>query len=132
MKLGIVDRWHEALGAGAVDEVVRLTAHDVEIRGPRGTAHGHAVLRAWAGGAGARLEPVRWYCGPRSEVVVAQRASWAAGDGNRPDTRTPAVELATRFSVRKGLIARIERHDVLADALAAGGLSASDEVGLRG
>ena len=70
MKLGTVDRWHRALAAGAVEEVVALTDPDVAIGGPRGTAAGHDVLRAWARGSGARLEPARWYCGPRGEVTV--------------------------------------------------------------
>lgn len=128
MKLAVVDRWHRALAAGAVDEVVALASDAVEIRGPRGTAHGREVLRAWAEAAGARLEPVRWFCGEGGEVVVAQRASWPAGEGER----TAGVEVATRFTVGSGLIERIDRHELLAGALAAGGLSAADEVRERG
>ncbi len=124
MKLGIVDRWHRALAAGAVEELAALTDPDVAIGGPRGTAVGHDVLRAWAQGSGARLEPARWFCGPGGEVVVAQRATWPDG----PDRRTAALDVASRFTVAGGHIRRIDRHPDLRSALAASGLGASDEV----
>ncbi len=128
MKLAVVRRWHEALAAGAVEEVVALTEPDVAIGGPRGTARGHDVLRAWAASAGARLEPVRWFCGPDGRVVVDQRATWPDGSGRR----TAPLEVATAFTVAGGRIGRIDRHPDLPTALAAAGLELADEVPGRG
>jgi len=124
VKLSIVASWHRALDAGAIDALLDVTSPAVAVGGPRGTAHGHDVLRAWAAGAGASLEPVRWFCGVDGEVVVEQRATWRDED----ERRSPPVDVATRFTVRDGLIVRIDRHDDLDTALAASGLSPSDLV----
>jgi len=124
MKLALVEDWHRAPAAGSLEGLVGLTDPGVAIGGPRGTARGHDVLRAWARGAGVVLEPVRWFCGARGDVLVGQRATWPDGAGRR----TAPVEVATRFTVARGCIGRIDRHPDLAAALAASGLSEADEV----
>jgi hypothetical protein len=124
VKLSIVDGWHRALATGDADAVLGLSAPDVVVSGPRGSAQGHGVLREWVGASGASLEPLRWFCGAGGDVVVAQRASWRDGAGGA----TVPLQLATRFVVSEGRIARIERHGALADALLAAGLTGADEV----
>ena len=37
--------WHEALNAGDVERVASLAHPEVEIGGPRGSAHGRQVLK---------------------------------------------------------------------------------------
>lgn len=123
VKLSVVDAWHRALNAGDVEGVVALTSPDVEIRGPRGSARGHEVLRQWTVGAGATLEPVRWFCGAGDDVVVEQAAKWPS-----EGVRTDPLVVATSFTVQEGVISRVARHDDLALALADGAVAWHDEV----
>jgi len=118
-----VHAWLAAVNAGDADAALALTSPDVTIVGPRGTARGHEVLRAWLGHAGATFE-TRATFARGAAVVVAQRGVWR-------DAATGGIEgemdVATRFRVDGGLVAEIERYDELAAALRAAGLDAADE-----
>jgi hypothetical protein len=120
-KLATLQRWHEAVAAGEIEAALAVTAPDVAVAGPRGTAAGHEVLRAWLEGSGAAFTPRRWFCGAGDDVVVEQEATWPDGAG-----RTAPVVLATHFRCAARGIERIERHDALAGALAAAGLTTRD------
>ena len=121
--LSIVRSWLAATNAGDVERVLALSAPDVLLVGPRGRAQGHDVLRAWLAGAGATFETGRTFALGET-VVVAQHAVWH-------DQGTGAVvgeaDVATRFVVHDGRVAQLERHDALADALRAGGLTGADK-----
>jgi ketosteroid isomerase-like protein len=118
-----VHAWLAAVNAGDADAALAVTSPDVSIVGPRGTATGHEVLRAWLGHAGATFSTRAVYArGDR--VVVAQHGVWRdAATGGVTGER----EVATRFRVEGGRVAELERYDDLAAALRAAGLSEEDD-----
>jgi len=117
----IVQAWLAASNAADAERLVELSAPDIEIVGPRGTARGHDVLREWLARAGARFDAERVFsAGDR--VVVEQHGVWHAPDGQpRGEAR-----LASRFVVRAGRVQLVQRHDSLDEALAHAGLPVSD------
>jgi len=118
----VVAAWLAAVNAGDADAALALTAPDVMIVGPHGAARGRDVLREWMGEAGATFDTRAVYA-RGDDVVVAQRGVWR-------DAATGAVrgeaDVATRFRVAEGEVAELERHDDLAAALDAAGLTAAD------
>lgn len=107
-----VHAWLAAVNAADTEAVLALSAPDIAMVGPRGTATGHEVLRGWLLHAGATFETLATHARGES-VVVAQRGVWGDGD---------AVEVATRFRVTAGRVVELERYDNLEDALRAAGI----------
>lgn len=126
--VAVVLGWHAALNAGDADRLVALSHDDVELGGPRGVARGAGQLRAWIGRAGIRLETGRLFR-RGGTVVVAQRATWPPAADQA--LAAPAA-VASVFVVRDGRVARVDRHDDLAAALAAAGLGEGDETARTG
>lgn len=119
----VVHDWLAAVNAGDVRAVLELTAPEVVIVGPRGTARGHDVLRAWMGHAGATFDTRATYAAGEV-VVVAQHGVWR--DGETGAVRGEA-DVATRFRVSDGRVAEMERYDDgLSGALRAAGLTEAD------
>lgn len=117
-----VQAWQAAANDQDIERLLALSAPDIALIGPRGRGSGHDLLREWVARAGLTLTTRRIF--QRGDaVVLAQRGRWrtAAGDdaGN--------AEVATRFRVRGGRVAELERYDDLDHALAAAELSAADE-----
>jgi limonene-1,2-epoxide hydrolase len=119
----VVRAWIHAVNAGDAESALALTSPDVTIVGPRGTAHGHAVLRGWMGSAGATFATRATYAGGNA-VVVAQHGVWRDEAGA---TRGQA-DVATRFRVEGGRVAELARYEDVAEALRAAGLSESDRL----
>lgn len=119
----IVHGWLAAVNAGDADAALALTSPEVTIIGPRGTARGHEVLRAWLGHAGATFA-TRATFARGDDVVVAQHGVWRDEAG----AIKGEAQVATRFRVEAGHIGELERYDDLAVALRAAGLSEADEV----
>ena len=119
----VVRAWHDAVNRVDADALVALSDDDIEIVGPRGSARGSALLRDWLGRAGIRLEPRRWFASPAA-LVVEQVATWRGQDGGVTD---PGV-IASSFEVENGLVSRTVRYGSLTEALAATGLTLSDEI----
>lgn len=120
----IVRSWQDAVNSGDTDRVVELSDPDIEIAGPRGSGHGHQLLRDWMGRAGITLDTLRLF-GRGDIVVVEQRGVWRS-----METGEPMGEqiVASCFTVRDGRVIRVARHDSLDGALAEAGLEMSDEV----
>ena len=116
--------WHEALNAGDAERVASLAHPEVEIGGPRGSAHGRQVLKDWVGRANVRLEPLRPFK-RGGTVVVEEAATWR--DAQTGETVGEAT-VATVFELDGGLVTGIFRHDGLEDALRSAGLDGSDEI----
>ena len=57
-RLEVVRAWHDAVSRGDANALVALSADDIEVGGPRGSAHGHAILRDWLERAGIQLQPL--------------------------------------------------------------------------
>ncbi len=126
--LAVVGDWLDAVHCGDGERVGRLSADDIEIVGPRGSAHGRAVLAAWLGRAGFSADARRWFCGADGTVVVEQEA-------RRVDPATGSEQgravVASQFLVRHGVVVRYARHDELPTVLVAAGLDQADEVVAR-
>ena len=117
--------WHEALNAGDAERLAALSHPDVELGGPRGPARGRQVLKDWVSRANVTLAPLRSFQSGRT-VVVEEAATWRdAGTGEK----TGEATVATVFTVEDGLVAALNRHESLEDALRSAGLEESDRVG---
>jgi len=121
--LAVALAWIEAVNQKDVERLMRLSAPDIDIIGPRGSLRGSGVLRDWLARAGLTLESGRSFVRDGS-VVVGQRGVWRS-----PDTGEVAGvgEVASRFRVAGAHVVAYERFDNLAAALAAAGLTGSDE-----
>ena len=122
-RLEVVRAWHEAVNRGDADALVALSDDEIEVGGPRGSARGHATLRDWLDRAGIQLEPRRWFASP-TELVVEQAATWRGPDGIVSDPQL----IASSFTVEDGKVMRTIRYGSLEEALAATGLTLTDEV----
>jgi hypothetical protein len=123
--LAVVAGWLSAVNHQDTAKLTGLSAADIEIIGPRGSAHGGQVLAGWLARAGFAASTLRWFCGAGGRVVVEQDARWSdpatgAGQGR--------ARVASRFVIHGGTVAAYQRHDTLDAALRAAGLTAADEV----
>jgi hypothetical protein len=78
-------------------------------------------VRAWLTGAGAAFSTRRSFA--RGADVVAQHAVWREAASG---AIVGEAEVATRFRVRDGRVAELERFERLEDALRTAGLTAAD------
>jgi hypothetical protein len=123
-ELDNVMAWHEALNAGDAERAASFAHPEVEIGGPRGSAHGRQVLKDWIGRANVRLEPLRSFK-RGGTVVVEEAATWR--DAQTGET-VGAATVATVFELDGGLVTGIFRHNGLEDALRRAGLDGSYEI----
>ena len=126
--LGVVEEWLDAVNRGDGQRVIDLSADDVEIIGPRGSARGREVLAEWLARAGFSAEALRWFCGSGGRVVVEQEARWSEMHGGPVHGR---ARVGSRFVVSDEVISCYQRHDSLAHALRAAGLDPAAEVTSR-
>ncbi|MGE0872299.1 MAG: nuclear transport factor 2 family protein, partial [Kofleriaceae bacterium] len=105
--IAVVESWQSALNTRDLDQLAALTARDVELIGPRGTAHGqgHETMREWLSRAGFTAESLRWFCGATGVVVVEQRGRWWLPDSSRSSERI----IASAFRVVGGRVVRYQR-----------------------
>jgi len=123
--LGVVQEWLSAVNRGDSRRVQELSAEDVEVVGPRGSARGRQVLAEWLARAGFSAVALRWFCGPDGTVVVEQAARWSDVDSG---TELGRARVASQFTVTAGIVAYYQRHESLDLALAAAGLDTTAEV----
>jgi hypothetical protein len=126
--LGVVEEWLSAVNRGESQRVEELSAEDVEIAGPRGSARGRQVLAGWLARAGFSAEVLRWFCGADGRVVVEQDARWSDRDSGAELGR---ARVGSQFIVSGGAVAYYQRHESLDHALTAAGLDATAEVTAR-
>lgn len=120
----VVNAWLAAANAQDTERLVALSDPEIEVAGPRGSGRGSQLLRDWMGRAGLALEPLRTFA--RGDTVVQeQRGVWRGlASGEVTGERT----LASLFRVDGPRVVAFARYDSMDEALAAGGLSAADEV----
>ena len=123
--LAVAAGWLSAVNHQDTARIVDLSAEDIEIIGPRGSARGRQVLAGWLARAGFAASNLRWFCGADGNVVVEQDARWSD-----PATKAEPgrARVASRFVIRGETVAAYQRHDTLDAALSAAGLTAADEV----
>lgn len=119
--LDVVTAWLKASNALQVERVLALSAPDVELVGPRGSHRGRDVLAGWLSRAMVSLE-TRRVVSDGEQVIVEQHGVWHTPEGHVQGE----ADVASRFVVRHGLVQLIERHDTLAAACAAAGISPPD------
>jgi ketosteroid isomerase-like protein len=120
LEIQTVIAWHDALNDGDVERLVALSHPDVEVGGPRGSAHGAQILREWVDRANIRLEPGRAF-GDAGTVVVEQGAEWKSAEPGGVQT------VASVFVVSDGIVTSVVRYPDLTSALRAANLDASHE-----
>lgn len=120
----IVQAWQDAANSQNIDRLIELSAPTIEIVGPRGSGHGHQLLRDWLGRAGLHLTTLRAFV--RDNIVVlAQHGVWRSVEtGEVAGERT----VASRFHVDGQRIVQFARYDNLDIALDEAGLHNSDEI----
>jgi len=123
--LAIAAGWLGAVNRQDTARVTGLSAEDIEIVGPRGSAHGRAVLTGWLARTGFTASARRWFCGAGGRVVVEQDARWTHPVTHAEQGR---ARVASRLVIRGETVAAYQRHDSLDAALSAAGLTAADEV----
>jgi hypothetical protein len=121
--LMVVAAWLEAVNRQEVDHLLELSAHEIEIVGPRGVGHGHQLLREWLKRAGAQFETEQTFARDQ-HVVVAQHGVWRS-----PETGEVIgqADVASLFRVDGGRVTHYARYDRLDEALEKAGLVGSDE-----
>lgn len=126
--LGVVEEWLSAVNRGDNQRVQELSAENVEIVGPRGSARGRQVLAEWLARAGFSAVALRWFCGSDGTVVVEQEARWSDVDSGKELGR---ARIGSQFTITAGVVAYYQRHESLDQALAAAGLDTTAEVAHR-
>jgi len=122
--LPIVHAWQDAANRRDIDRLLELSDPHIEITGPKGSGHGHQLLRDWLDRAGLTLQTQRAFV--RGEtVVLAQHGTWQSTAGGEA---TGEQDLASRFRVDEGRVTQYARYDTLDAALAEAGLDAGDEM----
>ena len=108
----IVEKWHEALNQGNVEEMAALVHPDVEIVGPRGSTQGVQMMREWFVRANVRLVPVAYFANGQTShghtLVVQENGEWidpATGD------MQSSLPVVTIFCITDQRITRIVRCD---------------------
>jgi hypothetical protein len=121
----IAEAWQQAANQQDVGRLLALSDPNIEVVGPRGSGFGHQLLRDWLGRAGLTLTTLRAF-GRGNTVVLAQHAIWRSAEAGALASER---ELASRFDIEGGRVARFARYDSLAEALAAAGLNESEAIG---
>ena len=119
----IATAWQEAVNTQDKEKLLGLSHPEIEIVGPRGTAHGHDILLTWLERAGLSLETKRTFAGEDS-VVLAQHGVWRNAETGEVQGE---ADVATSFRIENGQVTQLARYDTLNEALAQAGLSGRDE-----
>lgn len=108
----VVGEWHDAVNAEEIEQVLRLCAPDVAVAGPRGTARGHDVMRAWLQRSGIQLEPQEPMVERDGRVVVRELARWRTSEPapSGAPVQDPA-ETWVEFGVTDGLVSLVRRYE---------------------
>jgi hypothetical protein len=117
-----IDAWHAAVNRQDVEAAVALCAADVAVAGPRGTAHGHEVMRAWLTRSGIRLEPQHPLREVDGRVFVHEKAQWTTtADAPVQVPTDHPVDTWVVFTAADGLLTSVSRYETEDDALRAVG-----------
>ncbi len=122
-QIQIVRAWHEAVNSGDIEQLAELVSDDVQIGGPRGTAHGREALIDWVRRTGIRMVPTVWYQRGQT-VVVCEQATWPGEDGTPGDPQS----VASAFVVGDERIRSIARYADQSAAFGATGLAETDRI----
>lgn len=122
--LAVVQAWQDAANNGDLHRLLELSDPAIELVGPRGSGHGHQLLRDWLGRAGLALKTLRAFA-RGNVVVVEQHGVWRSTETGEVEGE---ADIASRFQVREEKITQFARYDSLDDALRESGLDHADEI----
>jgi len=114
-EIATVLAWHDALAAGDLDTLEKLSSDDIEVADAGGAGQGHQALRGWAASAQVSAGIGRMYV--HDGVVVAELIPAGAGAAQ-----------AVAFRVVHDRVTAVFRHQDLDSALAATDLNEADRV----
>lgn len=114
-EIATVLAWHDALAAGDLDTLEKLSSDDIEVASAAGAGQGQQALRGWAATRETTAGIGRMYV--HHGVVVAELTP--AGTGPAP---------AVAFRVVHDQVTAVFAHKDLAEALAATDLTEEDRV----
>lgn len=116
----VVRAWHEAVNERDVDAALALCAADVAVGGPRGTGHGHDVMRAWLLRSGIELVPQHDLTEVEGRVLVHEKARWTTTADAPVQLRdAPPLDTWVVFEVDGGLVTSVARFETAHGAEAA-------------
>ena len=124
--LETAEAWQQAASDQDVERMLALSDPNIEVVGPRGSGYGHQLLRDWLGRAGMAATTLRAF-GRGNTIVLAQRGVWRSVETGAV---TGERDLASRFDIDGGRVARFARYDTIEEALGAAGLTSADELSL--
>ena len=116
--------WEAAVNAGTIGPLLELSDSQIEIVGPQGIAHGHAILSEWLAHAGLSLETQRSF-GLDNVIVNEQKGVWRNIETGNV---TSEAVLASQYRVTAGKVSYVARYDSLKIALEKAGLNESNEL----
>jgi hypothetical protein len=122
--VAIAEAWQDAANNQDVKRLLELSDPNIEIVGPRGSAHGYQVLKDWLSRVGLQLETLQTFA-KDNVVAVAQHGVWRSLETNEV---TGEANVATVFHVTNKRVTYLARHDGLEEAFEKSSLTAADEV----
>lgn len=114
-EIATVLAWHDALAAGDLDTLEKLSSEDIEVADADGAGQGHQALRKWAASVEATTGIGRMYV--HHGVVVAELTPAGASGAQ-----------AVAFRVVHDQVTAVFRHNDLDAALSATDLTEADRV----
>ncbi|MEJ7706189.1 MAG: nuclear transport factor 2 family protein [Nocardioidaceae bacterium] len=111
----VLEGWHRAVNAADDDTAVGWCSDDVAVQGPRGTGHGHDLMRAWLTRSGIRLHPQGELVEVDGRVVIRELAQWTAADAPAGAPTGDPVETWCVFTVSDGLVTSVARYETEAE-----------------
>lgn len=103
--------WHQAVNAGDIEGAVACCHPEVEVAGPRGTGHGHDLMRGWLARSGIRLEPQGELVESEPGVVLVEElARWTA-DNVPFEAPTEPTSTWCVFRVEYGCLVSVQRYE---------------------
>ena len=124
--LAVVEAWQNAASAKDVEGLLAVSDPNIEVVGPRGSAHGHQILREWIRRAGLQLHLRRAFV--RGDVVVVEQdAVWHSVETG---AKLSESVIASVFHVADERVTYFSRHETLESALEEAELTEDDAVPL--
>ncbi len=107
----VLEAWHKAVNDGDILTAVGWCADDVAVQGPRGTGHGHELMRNWLTRSGIKLHPQGEFAEVDGRVVVRESAQWTVTDAPADAPTDDPVETWCVYTVSDGLITSVARYE---------------------
>lgn len=106
-----VAAWHEAVNAGDIEGAIACCHPEVAVGGPRGTGHGHDLMRGWLTRSGIRLEPQHDLAESEPGVLLVEElARWTADNVPFPAPSEPTTTWCI-FRVEYECLVSVERYE---------------------